>query len=887
MSTSPRVTLDALLGHDDFVRGLSRSLLGRDDRAGDVAQDAWLAAAQGGPRSEASARAWFAQVVRNRVASLRRKDRSAERWERRQPRARAVPDSAEILGREDMRRRVVAALLALDPIYRECLILKFYEGLKPREIAERIGVPVETVRTRTRRGLEKMREALDAAVGDRRRWMAALAPLVGGPPARVGSAPWLLACLGVLAVAALIFWSWDSDGGEVALEEATAAVHEAPQLRGRGAVAPTEDAPPADASPESKPARWRITGTMRWKTGGGPAARIKMEGRLMSGRKTMAVLGETWSEQDGTYRLPLDALTELSPATLAASTLFLTTPGVTHDAWPPGHEVPLRILNARKHEQVIELDWTVYGPEDGQGHVGGRLVDGDGNPVVDGDVDLYRGTPGNYTLVKGGNVNRVGDFDVPAGSSTYYSGGSGIQEPETLTLIATSRGSGRLVMPGVRVHPKQDLWLGTLTLEPSEHIVRARILLENGQPAAGVVVMIMRGTWHALSQREDHRLTYHDPRLVVRTLGSDGRLEAHVEGAGPYCLWVDPRGSRRHGETMRALPPNAELMADGTETVVTVPGSVLRVRFTDEAGRPAAGAQWNAVGWLEGRKTSADMMWKNIERVVLWRSFSFIERGHEPDWSMDDNARMKAGRAHALLDEVAILAPEGSHWIVHAWTTGLYGGQARFEVPPLGRGRIETLPLRPIEPASFSIEPVHEGQPVAARFGYFYYLDGADDVRGRGTLRSGEKLKGLLPGRYTFQLRCQTHRLAKHNHFVSLRPGEDHVLKPPVQPGGFLHIDVEAPRRPFSPHPLRAQLHIKAVASERAMRPHRFSVTPTDDGGVYARLGRPAHPTRVPFLLKPGRYLVHITAKGYDTEPVEVDIRVDEVSTAHLSLRAK
>ena len=55
MSTTPQIEFESLLRHDDFVRGLARSLLGRDPRAEDVAQDAWVAAAEGGPRSADSA----------------------------------------------------------------------------------------------------------------------------------------------------------------------------------------------------------------------------------------------------------------------------------------------------------------------------------------------------------------------------------------------------------------------------------------------------------------------------------------------------------------------------------------------------------------------------------------------------------------------------------------------------------------------------------------------------------------------------------------------------------------------------------------------------------------------------------------------------------------
>ena len=67
-------TADALLAHTGFVRNLARGALGQDDRSEDVAQDAWVAAMERGPREAGAARGWFYRVVMNGVASLRRRD---------------------------------------------------------------------------------------------------------------------------------------------------------------------------------------------------------------------------------------------------------------------------------------------------------------------------------------------------------------------------------------------------------------------------------------------------------------------------------------------------------------------------------------------------------------------------------------------------------------------------------------------------------------------------------------------------------------------------------------------------------------------------------------------------------------------------------------------
>ena len=55
---------------------------------------------------------------------------------------------------------VRAALAALDPTYRACVILRDLEGLSYQEIAAALGVPVGTVRSRIARGREALRAAL-------------------------------------------------------------------------------------------------------------------------------------------------------------------------------------------------------------------------------------------------------------------------------------------------------------------------------------------------------------------------------------------------------------------------------------------------------------------------------------------------------------------------------------------------------------------------------------------------------------------------------------------------------------------------------------------------------------------------------------------------------
>ncbi|MHC4408250.1 MAG: carboxypeptidase-like regulatory domain-containing protein, partial [Planctomycetota bacterium] len=82
-------------------------------------------------------------------------------------------------------QRVVEEVLALESKYRDVLLLRFYEELPPREIAKQLDLPVNTVRTQTRRGVEQLRKRFDERYG-RKAWSAALAAFFLGESAFAG-----------------------------------------------------------------------------------------------------------------------------------------------------------------------------------------------------------------------------------------------------------------------------------------------------------------------------------------------------------------------------------------------------------------------------------------------------------------------------------------------------------------------------------------------------------------------------------------------------------------------------------------------------------------------------------------------------------------------------
>jgi hypothetical protein len=85
---------------------------------------------------------------------------------------------------------------SLDEPYREAILLRYFEGMAPRDIAKSRGVPIDTVRSHLRRGLAKLRERLDASHGgDRRAWCVALIPFAREPGAVTAPSTTLVASL--------------------------------------------------------------------------------------------------------------------------------------------------------------------------------------------------------------------------------------------------------------------------------------------------------------------------------------------------------------------------------------------------------------------------------------------------------------------------------------------------------------------------------------------------------------------------------------------------------------------------------------------------------------------------------------------------------------------
>jgi RNA polymerase sigma-70 factor (ECF subfamily) len=146
--------------------GLALRVLRDERHAEDAVQEAFLqvwrsAATFRAERAKAST--WILTLVHRRAVDLVRRE------ERRQ--AEPLADDAEIGQAAEQteeaawlrfeRERVQSALRQLPDVQREALELAYYGGFSQSELADRLGVPLGTIKSRMFAGLARLRELLD------------------------------------------------------------------------------------------------------------------------------------------------------------------------------------------------------------------------------------------------------------------------------------------------------------------------------------------------------------------------------------------------------------------------------------------------------------------------------------------------------------------------------------------------------------------------------------------------------------------------------------------------------------------------------------------------------------------------------------------------------
>ena len=148
--------------YGSIVFGMAQRVLGDRHLAEECTQDVfvalWRSAAKYEP-GRAQVSTWLIGIAKYRAIDLVRRraarpaDPYAEIWQ-----GDESPDSADLVAAGDQAQRVAAAVAELSPPQREALTLAYFEGLSHSEIAERLSVPLGTVKGRIRLALDRLRE---------------------------------------------------------------------------------------------------------------------------------------------------------------------------------------------------------------------------------------------------------------------------------------------------------------------------------------------------------------------------------------------------------------------------------------------------------------------------------------------------------------------------------------------------------------------------------------------------------------------------------------------------------------------------------------------------------------------------------------------------------
>ena len=171
------------------IFALAYRVIGHEEDARDVCQETFLRAFRGikGFKGQAKFSSWLYRIALNHC---RDKNRSAQRSP-----LNKVSDDVDVLdlapanvagssledqvGWSELGNEVSRAMMTIPDEQRTAIVLKEYQGLTFREIADFQGCPVSTVKTRVYQGLTRLRQELESRGIDRVATFPSRAPDAG------------------------------------------------------------------------------------------------------------------------------------------------------------------------------------------------------------------------------------------------------------------------------------------------------------------------------------------------------------------------------------------------------------------------------------------------------------------------------------------------------------------------------------------------------------------------------------------------------------------------------------------------------------------------------------------------------------------------------------
>jgi RNA polymerase sigma-70 factor (ECF subfamily) len=154
---------------------LAYRTIGREEDARDVCQETFLRAFRALPgfRGQAKFSSWLYRIALNLCRDWKRRERRSptvqapEGVDLLDIAAAAEPSESieDLVARKDLARAVERIMERLPEEQRTAIVLKEFHGLTFREIAELVGCPLSTVKTRLYQGLTALRRELAKVEG--------------------------------------------------------------------------------------------------------------------------------------------------------------------------------------------------------------------------------------------------------------------------------------------------------------------------------------------------------------------------------------------------------------------------------------------------------------------------------------------------------------------------------------------------------------------------------------------------------------------------------------------------------------------------------------------------------------------------------------------------
>ncbi|MHC4954501.1 MAG: sigma-70 family RNA polymerase sigma factor [Planctomycetota bacterium] len=562
---------DLLLSHAGFLRNVARGLLLDDQQADDVVQQTLIAAMEKPPAHAGNLKAWLASVTRNLALMRRRGEGRRRRREESvaRPERDLVPTPDEVHARLEMQRRVVDAVMELREPYKSAVVFRYLDELRPEEIADRLGVPVGTVKSRTKRGLALLRDRFDKEVeGGRAAWRLALLPLaVPMATAQAATATTTAAALTttglvsmktiaslaavlVLAVALLLQQTY-SNGGESVRRTDGAASPEAsltPDQVGASEIKPKDGLDPKPVAARTIPLRAIVHDE-----GGTPLAGVRVEST--NGEE------EATTDESGRFELLVERIgttITVGNDTHGYGMVTLSKAGYVRKA------VPVFTAASRPTEQVFVLQKGAP--------LSVRVVDGAGTGVEGAAVEA---TTADVTVF----------FDYGMMTSRYTLG-------KGATDAAGRANLGGAPVGNVRITVTHESWaektvtrrIGGLDATEQEivlttgGVIEGRITGPDGEPVKNALVQLDQGGGRTAKS------------------GADGRYRIDRVGPGEHTVWAsaDGFGSGFFGHALGWGEPAGVRVHEGVAArdidIPLLAPTYVRGRLIDPDGKPVVSA---------------------------------------------------------------------------------------------------------------------------------------------------------------------------------------------------------------------------------------------------------------------------------------------------------